>query len=65
MARRERIIVANGSVGRVKMKVGGSLSSYHFCEKAEIMTRLSLAMWSLVATLAVGAYPTNVRCIGA
>lgn len=54
MARRERIIVANGPVGRVKMKVGGSLSSYHFCEKAEIMTRLSLAMWGVVATLAVG-----------
>lgn len=65
MARRERIIVANGPVGRVKMKVGGSTLLVHFCEKAVIMTRLSLAMWSLVATLVVGTVavePVRAQC---
>jgi hypothetical protein len=65
MAPRERIIVANVPAGRVKMKVGGSLSSYTFARRQLIMTRLSSASLGFVAIVSVatlGAAQVHAQC---
>jgi hypothetical protein len=67
MAGGQRIIVANRPVGRVKMKVGGSLSSYTFARRQLIMTRLSSATLAFVAATVIavgGAASAQAQCAG-